>query len=84
MAAVAAAAPAKFSNEYSAEVVPSYRAVSREVPAILVDERHMADDASSYTFQMETEDGISRQESGTVVLDGDDDVAGVAQSGSYT
>lgn len=83
--AVAAAAPAQFSDEYSLEVAPSYRAVSsREVPAILVDERQMADDASSYTFQMETEDGISRQESGTVVLDGDDDVAGIAQSGSYT
>ncbi|KAK4290928.1 hypothetical protein Pmani_034080 [Petrolisthes manimaculis] len=82
---VVAASPARFSSEYSVEAPsPSYRALSREVPAILLDERHMEDDASSYTFQTETEDGISRQESGTVVLDGDDDVAGVAQSGSYS
>ncbi|KAK3865788.1 hypothetical protein Pcinc_028630 [Petrolisthes cinctipes] len=83
---VVAASPAKFSSEYSAPVAPSpsYRASSKEVPAILLDDRYMASDASSYTFQTETEDGISRQESGTVVLDGDDDVAGVAQSGSYS
>ena len=63
---------------------PSYEDNSAEHPAILVDERHMADDASSYTFKIETQDGITRQESGAVLPDTASEEGGIEQSGTVS
>ncbi|XP_042236427.1 larval cuticle protein 65Ag1-like [Homarus americanus] len=62
---------------------PVYDQHSAETPKILVDERHIADDASYYNFQVETEDGITRQESGATIKEGSAEGA-VAQSGSVS
>ncbi|XP_050717403.1 cuticle protein CP14.6-like [Eriocheir sinensis] len=72
LAAVAAAAP------------QGYEDTSVEYPAILVDERQMADDASSYTFKIETQDGITRQESGSVLPGTGSEEGGIEQSGTVS
>lgn len=57
---------------------------SVEHPAILVDERQMADDASSYTFKIETQDGITRQESGSALPGSGSEEGGIEQSGTVS
>lgn len=67
-----------------AAAAPAYEDNSVEHPAILVDERHMADDASSYTFKIETQDGISRQESGAALPGTASEEGGIEQSGTVS
>lgn len=57
---------------------------SIEHPSIIVDERHMADDASSYTFKIETQDGIKRQESGSALPGTGSEEGGIEQSGTVS
>ncbi|XP_064079215.1 larval cuticle protein 65Ag1-like [Macrobrachium nipponense] len=65
-------APSQRSFDHSAENI-----------AILRDERQMSDDATSYNFAIETEDGIQREEFGSAIDHGSAEGA-VAQSGKVS
>ena len=79
---LAAPRPDKPSSGYGAPAQRSFDD-SHEVPAILRDDRQMSDDASSYNFAIETEDGIQREEFGSAIDDGSAEGA-VAQSGKIS
>ncbi|XP_066964357.1 cuticle protein AM1239-like [Macrobrachium rosenbergii] len=90
LAVVSLAAPRPDKRPEVQAPAPSYGAPSQrsfdhsaEVPAILRDERQMSDDASSYNFAIETEDGIQREEFGSAIDDGSAEGA-VAQSGKVS
>ncbi|XP_068227983.1 endocuticle structural glycoprotein SgAbd-2-like [Palaemon carinicauda] len=79
---LAAPRPDKPAPSYGAPAQRSFVS-SAEVPAILRDDRQMSDDASSYNFAIETEDGIQREEFGSAIDSGSAEGA-VAQSGKIS
>ena len=82
MVSLAAPRPDGPSNSYGAPQQRSFDD-SHEVVAILRDDREMSDDATSYNFAIETEDGIQRSEFGSAIDDGSAEGA-VAQSGTIS